>query len=146
MQYKTILMRFPRELTVEEENKLISTFHSVVAGIRTGLRNAIAFVNGGLYKKFNKNSEVQAFQYQTLLDHINDYVRLEKPDAKEYLLKIAVSDLNTFNFNMPGSREKVGDRLAKRFLLLSRSIERTLNLDAGSIEIGMGEIIMEESA
>ena len=129
MEYKTVLMEFPRELEVAEENKLIGGFQNIVAGIKKGLQTAM-----GMYGC----QKVQKDQYQYLRDHMDEYVVLEKPGVNTYCLKIAVNDLNAFNLTIPGSREKAGDRLQKRMAMLIKEICRQIKIPYEQVKIEYG--------
>jgi hypothetical protein len=129
MEYKTILMTFPRMLEVPEENKLIAGFQNISAGIKKGLQTAMGFYGC---------SQVQKDQYQYLKDHMDEYVVLEKPEPTIYCLKIAVNDLNAFNLTLPGSREKAGDRLQKRMGLLIKEICRQIKIPYEQVRIEYG--------
>jgi hypothetical protein len=118
MSFKCLSFIFPRELTVEEEQILIKDFQNIITGIKAGLDNAIKLVNSGVYKFIDKTAETRAYQYIKMKENITDFVILDKPEKSKYLLKININDINTFNFNMPGSREQAGDRLFKRFTKL----------------------------
>jgi len=131
MAFKTITMKFPRELTVDEEHILIGEFQGVVTGIEKGIEGAmrIPFINKG-----------QRDSYAHLKDNILEYVRLEKPEKDTYRLSISVENLNAFNLQLPGTREKAGDRLMKKMEKLIAVICEKVKIPFSEVRIEYGLI------
>lgn len=131
MDYKTITITFPRELTVDEERILISEFQGIITGIEKGIRGAmnIPFIG-----------KPQKETYTNLLNNILEYVRLEKPEANAYRLSIAVENINAFNLQLPGSREKAGDRLMKKMEKLIAVICEKVKIPFSEVRIEYGLI------
>jgi hypothetical protein len=144
MNYKTVLITFPRALSQVQEDGLIAEFQDLRDGTLNKLKDFQRVYDNGMFKHLTGEAgKAIKSMLDLLLDEarFNSYFLLEKQGDAQYLFLLAYKAFGSFEFDLKIAKLDYWPKLQNRFVdVVRKKCARVFGMKPDEITFDFGEV------